>query len=517
MKTDFCAGLFFKGALVIIIPFFASCAADKPTINSLDPSLGDVGSLLTIHGKNFGNTQDESFVSIGGVHPTRSSYYSWSDDTIVVQVPDFGESGTLFVNCKNKKSNTMLFATTSTIPKITETSYTGPFITSLKNDNAKIGTTITINGNGFGDYKKDDKIIFTLAAEQRNYGLGYEEQFISSSEINGNIKSWSGHEITVYVSDGAESGNIRVETDGIQSNVFSFNVNTANGKKLLRNKKTYTLEYSVDVKVDKASLPNAIYLWLPQPVTYSSQVKKELLSCNVEALMEDHKGTALFRLENFKNGSGKNIAASYLVDVYEVTTNVEQSFINQQFATKEDFAKSEFVKKWTLPSPLVESDSKKITELNDSIKSDRNPYSKANAIYNYILKNTDTSDSYSSSILFCALARNSGIACLPIFGVLTAENTTVTPHTWAIFWLDGIGWLPVDVSLGGEYNFGNLNNSHIAFRIGDIKLSQISTDGYTSSAGGNYARMNIWEEAGKTIESYSTHWGDVTITGVYSN
>ncbi|GHT48482.1 hypothetical protein FACS1894102_1630 [Spirochaetia bacterium] len=545
-----------------------ACAADKPKIFSLTPPLGEIGSLVTIHGENFGNVQNESYVSIGGVIPTGSSYYSWSDTIIVVQVPDFGESGILFVNCKNQKSNPVLFATTNTIPKITETKYSGPFITGIKNQSAKIGDIITISGNGFGSRQSDGSVLFTMAAENSVFDKLNLAPMISSSEFSGTIESWTGHEISVFVTDGAGSGVVKVQSEGMESNGFNFYVDTSNGKKTSKNKKTYTLDYSVDVSVEKASLPNAIYLWVPQPQTYYAQIKKELLSSNIEAIITDHKGTSLFRLENFKNGATKNITLSYLVDVYEISTVVEQSFLRQTIPQSE-FATANFLKKWSEPGKLIPSDKKEIIDISNSIKSDRNPYAKAKAIYKYILDNikivNDTSiiketlmagkesasteiemsselekvirekkaTPYTASLLFCALCRSSGLPSLPVSGVLAENDTKTSAHTWAMVWINTIGWIPVDLALGqnaesenkrfvqaedyGEYYFGNLDNSHITFTIGELKLSQMDISGHTSGNGGEYARQNIWEEAAGTIESYSSLWSSVSITGVYSN
>jgi transglutaminase-like putative cysteine protease len=101
-------------------------------------------------------------------------------------------------------------------------------------------------------------------------------------------------------------------------------------------------------------------------------------------------------------------------------------------------------------------------------------------------------------------------------------------HYWAEFWLDGFGWVPLDPAFGAgtsppefnlredhaSYYFGNLDNQRIAFSRGEHFLPQMTPRGMLSFRDREYSLQNIWEEAVEGIESYSSLWSDVTITGM---
>ncbi|GMO22395.1 MAG: transglutaminase domain-containing protein [Termitinemataceae bacterium] len=566
--------------LAVAILFF-SCKPEKPQIIALDPQLGEPGTMLTIKGKYFGKEQNESFVSIGGVIPTRSSYYGWTDETISLVIPDFGDSGMLFVNCKNQRSNPVMFSTDSTIPELVQSNNSGPFISKIALDSQSIGSIITISGSGFGNRQTEGNVLFARAVEQdarvpaQAYFIqGGGTKYIAADDFLGAVKYWDDHLISVFVPDGAQSGLLKVETNGEFSNLESFNVNTSGGKKTAFNPKTYTIEYSVDVLVEDSKIPNTLYMWLPLPADNANQIKKEMLYCNTNPVMSDYKGTSLFKLENLKKNETKSIMLSYPVEVYAVSTVIDQSALKQNTS---EFSKSEFIKKWIMPTTLIPSDKKEIIDATAELRSDKNPYSKAKAIYNYIISNIEIksyasspnsserllqtasnvdltklltnkkASPYTAALLFCAMARSAEIPCVTVAGVLIEGGNNAVPHYWAMFWLDGIGWIPVDPTLGAgalgdefklhrsafedemqssqdqqtsgdfaAYYFGNLDNAHIAFSQGEVNLSQMEVKGHIVQKGGDYSLQNIWEESSEGLLAYSTNYSGITITGVFS-
>jgi hypothetical protein len=100
----------------------------------------------------------------------------------------------------------------------------------------------------------------------------------------------------------------------------------------------------------------------------------------------------------------------------------------------------------------------------------------------------------------------------------------------AYFCLYGLGWLPGDCPLGagapphsyntrhdrGSFYFGSLDNQRIAFSRDQAFLSPMDPRGRTAARTRDYAFQNIWEEASGGLESYSSFWGDITITGIYA-
>ncbi|GHV83345.1 hypothetical protein AGMMS50212_06850 [Spirochaetia bacterium] len=519
-----------------------SCSGAKPHITAIDPHIGMTGQILTIMGEDFGDVQDESFVTIGGVIPTRSSYRKWSDNAIVVVVPDFGESGLIYVNKENQKSNPVLFSIKDAMPEFSgKTANNNPVIRQISPSSAAIGQLITISGNGFGKKEDNNAVFFSWSAEKSSQAHDDGRPLlISANAGDNNYESWEESEIKVYVPDGASSGLIEVHNGSTVSNAVVFEVSPKPGTKTINNKKTYSIVYSVDVRVDKADTPNTLYLWMPKPLSSASQINKELLSSNVNAFIPNYRGASLFRLTGIENKFARQISVSYLVDVYSTSVSVDAESVKR--------STSNVVKTWLLPSALIPSDNAEIKEFAGSISKTTNPYQKARDIYLAMLNQfkitaepqsggaldamlSKTADSYQAALLYCALCRASGIPSVPAAGALVDNGRQSIPHYWVEFWVDSLGSVPVDPALGfgaappafslredhRDFYFGSMDNQHIAFSRDETILSQMAVSGRITSRERTYALQNIWEEASGGLSSYSTHWSDIGIIGVYSN
>jgi hypothetical protein len=535
--------------LLIFVLLATSCGMEKPRISMIDPKFAVVGQNLTIMGEAFGSEQHESFVTIGGVSPTLSSYLEWSDSKIVVRVPDFGESGLVYVHKRNQKSNPVLFSTLGSLPEFpkSQISYT-PVITQIQPASAAIGQLILIQGSGFGVMKDESAVFFSWAAESPPSAPAEDSvlPLIEAQEHTGGYEAWNEREIRVRVYDGAASGIVQVSTPRGKSNAVPFEVSAKPGIKTIKDKRTYAISYSVNVRVENADTPNNIYLWCPIPASTASQLKKETLAGNLKPFVEDYKGTALYRFKDLNTGDDRQLSISYLVDVYGVETRI-------QSAQVKPYAASPIQKTWTLPSAFVPSNDTVVKELAAAYAGkELNPYLKAAAIYNGLLKNftieaAGTGKSipqailekrvgpYEAAILYCALCRAAGIPAIPVAGVICGRTGSAPSHYWVEFWIDDFGWIPVDPALGAgvtpasfdesfklregheEYYFGNIDNQHLAFSHGETTLSQIDARGRATSRELNYALQNIWEEVSGGIEAYSSHWSDVNVTGAYSN
>ncbi|MCU1241416.1 MAG: hypothetical protein JWO71_2142, partial [Candidatus Acidoferrum typicum] len=110
-----------------------------PTISSLSPTFGPVGTSLTISGNNFGSSQGTSTVSFSGT-PTIAS--GWSATSIVASVPAGASTGTVVVTVGGVASNGVTY--TVTVPP--------PSIASLNPSSAlagRSGFTLLVNGINF--------------------------------------------------------------------------------------------------------------------------------------------------------------------------------------------------------------------------------------------------------------------------------------------------------------------------------------------------------------------------------
>ena len=161
-----------------------------PTITSLSPTSGPVGTSVTITGTNFGATQGSSFVTVNGAFTSPSS---WSSTSIVVQVPSGTTTGPVVVTVNNVASNGITFTVSS-----------GPGITGVSPTTAPIGGTLNIFGGNFG-----------------------ATQGTSTVTLNGTAAtptSWSSTFISTIVPAGATSGNVIVTVGGVASNAAAVTV-----------------------------------------------------------------------------------------------------------------------------------------------------------------------------------------------------------------------------------------------------------------------------------------------------
>jgi hypothetical protein len=83
----------------------------------------------------------------------------------------------------------------------------------------------------------------------------------------------------------------------------------------------------------------------------------------------------------------------------------------------------------------------------------------------------------------------------------------------------GAGAIPASFTVYPDrvnFYFGNIDSHRIAFSRGFINLSPMDPRGRTVAHSRSYSMQNLWEEVIGGIESYSSLWGDITITGIYA-
>ena len=530
-------------SLLLCLLLLAGCSENVPEISSINPRIGKVGEVLTIKGSGFGENRNESYVTIAGIPPTSSSYLSWNNSEISVRIPEIREAGLVYIHRGRGKSNPALFTNQATLPEFVEESEYGssPRIDSLDPSSGPIGSLITITGSNFGSSRGQSAVFFSWDAESTVPAGELPPDYVEVFEADFGYELWSEREIRVRVPDGATSGNMEVRTSRGNSRPVFFEITGKPGIKTFKDKRSYTLSYNVDLRIAEASLPNNLYIWMPKPAGSSSQRNISLLSRSTEPFVDNYRGTSLFQFMDLESGARRNISLSYVAEVYSVETS-----ISTQTPVKLN-SPSPAGTVFTLPSALVPSDDPGIKAKAEEITGrERNLYGKAQKIYEWLISSggiqptplsggalealeEKQADSYMAAMLFCALARASGIPAHPVAGVLVNRQQATTRHYWAEFWIDGFGWIPLDPALGAgmaprdfnlredrsKYYFGNLDNQRITFTRGEYLLSQMAPRGRITMHSRDYSLQNLWEEAVGGLESYSTLWSDVTITGMY--
>jgi hypothetical protein len=164
-----------------------------PSITSLTPATGPVGTSVTIAGANFGATQGTSTVKFNGTAATATS---WSATSIKAAVPTGATTGTVVVTVGGVASNGVSFTVTGTVAT--------PSITSLTPATGPVGTSVTIAGANFGATQGTSTVKFNGTAATAT--------------------NWSATSITAAVPSGATTGNVVVTVAGVASNGVSFTV-----------------------------------------------------------------------------------------------------------------------------------------------------------------------------------------------------------------------------------------------------------------------------------------------------
>jgi hypothetical protein len=164
-----------------------------PSITSLNPTSGAVGTAVTITGSNFGPSQGISTVTFNGASAGTAA--TWSPGTITVNVPSGATTGNVVVTVGGVPSNGQSF-----------TVGTAPIVTSLSPTSGPAGTGVSIAGSNFGSYFPAPTVTFngTNAAPQVYWS--------SSTSIEATVPS------------GATTGNVVVTVGGVAGNGFSFAV-----------------------------------------------------------------------------------------------------------------------------------------------------------------------------------------------------------------------------------------------------------------------------------------------------
>ncbi|MDR1867680.1 MAG: IPT/TIG domain-containing protein [Treponema sp.] len=450
--------------------------------------LGDTGEEITLRGVDFGAEQGMSFITIAGIAPTASKYRVWHDTEIRFTVPDFFDSGLVVVHTAQKKSNPVFLATRISLPRTASSLL--PTIHTVSPATATIGSVITINGSNFGTSREKGAVLFSLD----------ESAWIKAVEYI----QWSEQELRVRVPDGAQHGFIKVHTKRGETNHVPLTIQNRVGSKLLTDKRSYSLSYSVTVQVLEDHIIPTLYLWVPKPMESPSQRNVRLVSRTYEPFIDDYQGSSLYRFDALDHSI--NLEVSYQLDGYAVQAVMQEPAPGSSIS---------------IDSSLIPPSDPTVQTLAQTIVGrETNLFIKAQRIYEWMRRElqfspdihdrtlsaiieTRETDSYGAALLFCALARDIGIQAQAVAGIYRGTN-----HYWAEFWLDTFGWVPVDTV---NAQFGTLDNQHILFSRGELKVPHIDQRGQVSSAPARYAFQNIWEEVVGDPQSYTTEWSAVQI------
>lgn len=536
--------------LLAAISFLVSVLKEKkPVIYSVTPPVGNPGDTIMITGENFGERDFYSFVEIGNSRPIDTAYSSWTDNTILVRVPEFTGGGLVYVNKKNQKSNPLLFTKASTIPVILKntTDTIEPVINSISQKTASVGTVITIKGKRFGANRGGGKVFFQWAGSRQAQNVPVSRDstqvpMIECSDRDFDYELWSDEEIRVKVPSGAVTGNIIVQTDRGNSNGAYIEIQTP-GERVYTGQHTYAVAYGVDITNVTGGRDNSLYLRVPKPMDCLTQYVINGGDYTVKPFIENFDNRFLHRLENITSGKNYTIRHSFIITAFDVENKINSRQI-KNYTNKN----SPFYLTYTREDPLHPVNNKTISEAAAGIVSQSwNPYTKAKAVFDFIVdeyklreqnsKEPDLENVVKSkkgtpwevSVLYATMLRSLGIPAVSCSGYFVEKDRKTTPHWWTEIYLEGYGWISADpaIVMGldfqlfntpenlKEFYFGNIDSQHILFSKGWTEQKEMSVNSSTVKRNQAYDFQSIWEESTGNISKYSSFWTNLSITGIY--
>jgi transglutaminase-like putative cysteine protease len=506
--------------------------------------------VVEIRGSGFGDLQGDGRVTVAGVRPTGSSYLSWSDSVIRVRVPETADSGLVSVTTRKGRSNSLLFTNRDELPVLVSegAGVAGPFVSSLRPQESAVGGLVTVSGGNFGLTRDESQVLFAAAAdpEDRLTRESGASARIAAADSPPELELWSDSEIRVRVPDGAVSGELAVKSSrGLSAPVY-LEIGSPAGSKTYRNRKTYVIRYSVEIKNVKASGPSDLFLWVPRPAESDSQRGVSVINVSRQPEILDYSGAMLHHLSGVSGTKPILVSHDFSLDAYETRTVAKPESI------KPPPKDSPYLALYARPEPAVPSDAKAVAEAAAAIfGKEKNPWRQARLAYDWVgarirLERTDDrstalsalsarrADAYGMAMLYVALLRYAGIPARPVAGVSVDAARTARTHYWAEFRIEGIGWVPADPAFGygpgGEaapsaparegmnatdFYFGNVDNDRIAFSRGTLSLSPQLPGSRTQAPPRGYSLHGVREEASASIQSYSSFWSDISIVGIY--
>jgi hypothetical protein len=238
---------------------------------------------------------------------------------------------------------------------------------------------------------------------------------------------------------------------------------------------------ATEISIPRGELPanGTLKLWLPVPIETGSQTNVTIISVEPARYMKSSTGTGAdlglvyleVPLEEITDPF-LNVSARYRFVQHEQRFTIDPAKVKPYNTSSPDY------RKFTAPSNNIVITPEMKAKASEIVGNETNPYLMAKKIYwdiitthpyshaphlwmdmtgtpesSYVLK-TGIGDCGSQSMYFAALCRSVGIPARAAGGYQMVEGTAGT-HFWAEYYLEGYGWIPVDVTVseGGEWSY----------------------------------------------------------------
>jgi hypothetical protein len=272
-----------------------------------------------------------------------------------------------------------------------------------------------------------------------------------------------------------------------------------------QNPKKYDVEFIAAVKNDGFAL-NKLLVYQPRPIDWDGQQDVTIETVSPASAKQGNdpvfgNGLYYWDVKNEMPGSGKSLQVKikFSYTAYEITAKINPDDI-QPYDKQ-----SHLYKLYTRPEKFIESTDPQIVGIANQVAAgEENPYLLAQKFYNYViatahyrlvgkgllgakaLLTNNEGECGEFASLFIALSRAKGIPARPVVGYWAITGTDQT-HVWAEFYLEGIGWVPADPTIGQQsaskkaYYFGNMDNQRVILEKGfNIPLVPAAPDNYVA-------------------------------------
>lgn len=530
--------------IISIIAFIINTriAEGKPVIETLSPNIVFVDEVLDISGDNFGKIRENSNVFFSSIELLSKNIISWSDTHIKIRVPDKAGSGLITVKTERGMSEPVIVVIEENVPFIGTGAYLPgfPFIETVDPNAGGAGDIVTFTGDNFGNKKNNSSILFSSDFSRERDTLSGDTVLENFLEIDSeNIISWENKSISIYLPEFIKTGDVYVRTESGFSNAAYFELENRHSFLVLGEKKSYMFSQSVLLEREEEPDSGYVNLWFASPVNTIYQRNIVNLPNSYELSPQSCNDVILYRLLLDKGAYSENIVQNTIVDVYEQNYSIDTAEINDTYDKQ-----SPLFMRYTASTEMIPSSAQRVKTVGTSItRRKADSYSKAHAIYEYILArltysedlesvspdlviDSQLGDSKAYSLLFCALARTSGIPARPVTGFLVDSDKNTKSHWWAEFFIPGFGWFPLDPALADgldwenhkenpvEYYWGNIDNQHIAFTRGEKVVPRLFPDGTVYSEIDN-AFLTHSVETDRSIINLHSSWSDVKMSAIY--
>jgi len=166
-----------------------------PAIAGISELIGAIGDTITISGSGFGTSGAVSF------NGATASAISWSDTSVVTQIPAGAQTGPVTITSDGQTSNA-----------ITLTIAAPPSVTGVSPSSGDAGTVVTISGANLSTPSSSPIVLFNGIAVQPT--------------------NWTSSQITATVPKGTMSGPLTVKVGRLSSNAATFTVVAAGSQSL---------------------------------------------------------------------------------------------------------------------------------------------------------------------------------------------------------------------------------------------------------------------------------------------